>query len=106
MAPDKYYARLILDVNGNGVWDAGSYEEKRQPERVIYFMSQYEIRQNWKIEETWNISRSKPGEKPGELLKNKPKEETKKNRNYKDESKPARSNSSTPNIRGLGGVGF
>ncbi|MDR2679321.1 MAG: Ig-like domain-containing protein, partial [Tannerella sp.] len=36
MAPDKYYARLILDVNGNGVWDAGSYEEKRQPERVIY----------------------------------------------------------------------
>ncbi|MDR1116202.1 MAG: Ig-like domain-containing protein [Tannerella sp.] len=106
MAPDKYYARLILDENGNGVWDAGSYEKKRQPERVIYFMLQFEIRQNWKIEETWDISRSKPGEKPYELLKNKPKEETKKKRDYKEDSKPRRSNSSTPNIRGLGGLGI
>ncbi|MDR1524040.1 MAG: Ig-like domain-containing protein [Tannerella sp.] len=102
MAPDKYYARLILDANGNGLWDAGCYEERRQPERVIYFMLQFEIRQNWKIEETWDISKSKPGEKPSELLKNKPKEETKKKRNYKEESKPNRSSSSTPNIRGLG----
>jgi hypothetical protein len=106
MAPEKYYARLILDANGNGVWDAGSYEERRQPEQVIYFMLQFEIRQNWKIEEAWDVSKSKAGEKPYELVKNKPKEETKKKRNYKDESKPRRSNSSTPNIRGLGGLGF
>jgi hypothetical protein len=106
MVPDKYYARLILDVNGNGVWDAGSYEKKRQPERVIYFMSQFEIRQNWKIEEAWDISKSRLGEKPSELLKNKPKEETKKKRDYREESKPRRSNSSTPNIRGLGGLGI
>ncbi|MDR1381024.1 MAG: Ig-like domain-containing protein [Tannerella sp.] len=106
MAPEKYYARLILDANGNGVWDAGSYEERRQPERVIYFMQQFEIRQNWKIEETWDIGKSKPGGKPYELIKNKPKEEIRKKRDYREESKPGRSNSSSTNIRGLGGLGF
>ncbi len=102
MPAEKYYARITLDANGNGQWDAGNYEERRQPERVIYFMQQFEIRQNWKIEETWNIGKSVPGEKPSELIKNKPKEETKKNRNYKDESKPRKSNSTSTNIRGLG----
>ncbi|MDR1332003.1 MAG: Ig-like domain-containing protein [Tannerella sp.] len=106
MAPAKYYARLIFDANGNGAWDAGSYEERRQPEQVIYFMQQFEVRQNWKIEETWDVSKSKPGEKPYELLKNKPKEDTRKKRNYKDESKPRRSNSTSPSIRGLGVPGF
>ncbi|MDR1097730.1 MAG: Ig-like domain-containing protein [Tannerella sp.] len=102
MNPEKYYARIILDRNGNGMWDPGSYEKRLQPELVFYFMLQFEIRQNWKIEETWDISNSKPGEKPYELIKNKPKEDTKKKRDYREESKPRKSNSSTPNIRGLG----
>lgn len=102
MPADKYYARITLDTNGNNKWDAGNYEERRQPEKVIYFMDQFEIRQNWKIEEVWDISKSKPGEKPYELLKNKPKEDTKKKRDYKEESKPRRSSSSSTNLRGLG----
>jgi hypothetical protein len=106
MPPEKYYARLVLDTNGNNVWDAGNYEKRQQPERVIYFMLQFEIRQNWKIEESWDINSSKPGEKPSELLKNKPKEEAKKKRDYKEESKPGRSGSSSTNIRGLGGFGL
>ena len=32
--PGKYSARLINDRNGNGVWDTGKYEAKRQPEEV------------------------------------------------------------------------
>jgi hypothetical protein len=106
MTPEKYYARLILDANGNGLWDAGNYEEKRQPEQVVYLMIQLEVRQNWTIEETWDISRSQSGEKPYELLQNKPKEDRKKKRNYKEESKPGQGGSSSSNIRGLGGLGF
>jgi hypothetical protein len=106
MPPEKYFARLVLDTNGNTIWDAGNYEERRQPERVIYFMLQFEIRQNWKIEEVWDIHHSKPGEKPSELLKNKPKEETKKKRDYKEESKPRKGNSSSTSVRGLGGFGL
>ena len=101
MPAGKYYARITLDVNGNGVWDAGNYEERRQPERVIYFMNQYEVRENWKIDETWDISVSKPGEKPYELLKNKPKESERRNRDYREESKPRRSSNSGG--MGLGG---
>jgi hypothetical protein len=106
MPAEKYYARLILDTNGNGIRDAGNYEERRQPERVIYFMLQFEIRKNWKIEEMWDISKSKAGEKPSELLKNKPKEEMKKKRDYREESKPRGGSSSSTNIRGLGGLGL
>lgn len=106
MPPESYYARIVLDANGNGKWDYGNYEEKRQPEQVIYFMNptsehKFEIRQNWDIDETWDISQTKPGEKPYELLKNKPKEDTKKKRDYKEESKP-RSSSSSTGFRGLG----
>lgn len=36
LKPDKYYARLVVDLNGNGKWDTGNYAEKRQPEEVYY----------------------------------------------------------------------
>ena len=104
--PEKYYARIILDANGNGKWDAGNYEEKRQPERVFYYLDkQIEVRQNWKIEEAWDISTSKQGEKPYDLIQNKPKEETKKKRDYKEDSKPRRGNSSSMNMGGMRGIG-
>jgi hypothetical protein len=102
MSPDKYYARIILDANGNGIWDAGSYEEKRQPEIVIYFMKQFEIRQNWKIEESWDISASRLGEKPDELLKNKPKDDPKKKRDYRNENKSGSRNNTNSGMGGLG----
>jgi hypothetical protein len=107
MAPEKYYARIILDENGNGKWDAGNYAEKRQPERVIYFMTpktaQFDLTiPNWSYEETWDVSTVPIGEKPQELLKNKPKETTRQKRDYREESKPRNSRgSSSPNIRGL-----
>jgi len=101
MAAEKYYARIVLDLNGNGLWDAGNYEEKRSPETVLYCPQLFELRQNWKIEETWDVSNAHLGEKPLELLKNKPKEVNKKQRrNYRDENK--RSGGSTmPSIGGL-----
>jgi uncharacterized protein (DUF2141 family) len=107
MPPEKYYARIILDENGNGKWDAGNYAEKKQPEKVIYFMTpaatQFEIPQNWRVEETWDISTAKLGEKPEELIKNKPKEKSgEKRRDYREESNPRRGGgSSNMNIRGL-----
>jgi len=104
MPPEKYWARLILDANGNGKWDAGDYASRLQPERVVYFMKQFEIRQNWKIEETWDLSKSRPGEKPADLLINKPKEETKKKRDYREESKSRRGSSSSTSFGGLGGL--
>ena len=87
LKPDKYYARIVIDTNSNGVWDTGNYIEKRQPEEVYYSPKMYEIMQNWQVEETWNVNSTPLAkQKPLEITKNKPKEATKKKRNYKDES--------------------
>jgi len=98
---DKYYARIIFDTNRNGSWDAGNYEEKRQPERVFYFMIQFETRQNFVFEEDWDVSKSAIGQKPDDLIKNKPKDQTKIKRDYREESKPRNRNSTSTNMGGL-----
>lgn len=98
LKPDKYYARIILDTNNNGMWDTGNYAGKLQPEEVFYSPKMYEIMQNWQVEETWNVN-STPLEKqkPLEITKNKPKEVTQKKRNYKDEGQQSSSRSSGGN---------
>jgi hypothetical protein len=95
LKPDKYYARLVVDLNGNGKWDTGNYAEKRQPEEVYYSPKRYEVMQNWRVTETWNVKETPwAKQKPLEITKNKPKEATKKKRNYKDETQQKSSSSS------------
>lgn len=101
LKPDKYYTRIILDINDNGKWDTGNYAEKRQPEEVFYYPKLFDIMQNWQVEETWNVDSTPLNkQKPLEITKNKPKEATKKKRNYKDEGQQSSSGSS-----GSGGMG-
>lgn len=47
--PAKYTIRLTLDVNQNGKWDTGNYDEKRQPEPV-YWKKDTPLRANWDVE--------------------------------------------------------
>ena len=102
LKPDKYYARIIIDTNDNGVWDTGNYAEKRQPEKVYYSPKMYEIMQNWQVEETWNVTSSPLAkQKPLEITKNKPKEVTKKKRNYKDESQQSSSRNNSGGNMGM-----
>jgi len=102
LLPNKYYARLIMDANGNFVWDTGNYAEKRQPETVYYCPKVFDVKQNWEAEETWNLS-AVPfiRQKPLEITKNKPKEMTKAKRDYKSEGRQNASRSS-----GMGGRNF
>ncbi len=62
-----YYARLFVDLNGNGKYDVGNFAEKRQSEPVYYCSKSFELRQMWDNEEYWNYS-----ELP--ILRQKPKE--------------------------------
>ena len=102
LKPDKYYARIVIDTNGNGVWDTGNYIEKRQPEEVYYSPKMYEIMQNWQVEETWNVNSTPLAkQKPLEITKNKPKEATKKKRNYKDESQHSSSRNNSGGNMGM-----
>lgn len=103
LKPDKYYARLIEDENDNGIWDTGNYAEKRQPEQVWYAPRLFEVPANFEIEEVWS-PRSTPVErqKPLEITKNKPKDVTKKKRDYRQEGRQQSGSSSNP----FGGIGF
>lgn len=95
LPPDTYYARLTMDRNGNGKWDTGFYKGKEQPEEVFYYPGSFKIMENWRNDETrWNI-RMVPLDKQKSLdiTKNKPKEATKKKRDYKNEGKQTSSRS-------------
>lgn len=104
LKPDKYYARLIVDLNENDIWDTGNYAEKQQPEPVYYYPKVIEIMQNWEQEiSDWNVlSTPLHMQKPLDITKNKPKETTQKKRDYKEEGKRQSSGNSN---RG-GGLSF
>lgn len=104
LKPDKYYARLTIDLNGNGRWDTGNYAEKRQPEQVFYCPKLFQVMQNWQVEETWDVTAVPlQQQKPMEITKNKPKEITKKKRDYRNEG---RSSSSSSRGSGMGSLRF
>ena len=49
-----YYARLFVDENGNGKWDTGDYDTKKQPEEVYYYPYDFQLRHMWDAEEYWH----------------------------------------------------
>lgn len=80
LAPARYYVRLIEDYNGNGLYDTGDYEKRRQPDLAYYYPKAINIKKNWDKEENWDLF-STPVDKmkPEAVLKNKPKND-KRNR--------------------------
>ena len=54
----KYSVRLIEDANKNKKWDTGSYLEKIQPEKVIYYWKEIDLRANWDMNEIFNTSQN------------------------------------------------
>ncbi|MCO5724476.1 Ig-like domain-containing protein [Robiginitalea marina] len=55
LPPGNYRIRIIFDSNGNGKWDTGSFLEKIQPEKVIYYPGAIDMRANWEKVETFTI---------------------------------------------------
>jgi hypothetical protein len=49
IVPGIYALRVIKDSNGNGRWDTGHYEARRQPEEVMLFPLE-QLRGNWALE--------------------------------------------------------
>ena len=56
----KYTVRLIEDPNKNQQWDTGNYLMKIQPENVIYYWKEIDLRANWDMNETFNTSQNYP----------------------------------------------
>ncbi len=55
LEPKKYLLRVIFDANANKRWDTGNFLDKIQPEKVIYFPQEIEVRANWELEQVFPI---------------------------------------------------
>ncbi len=55
LKPDNYKMQLIFDENKNGRWDTGNYDKKIQPEKIIFYPGEIEIRANWSHEIDWDF---------------------------------------------------
>jgi len=56
--PSKYFIRAIYDSNKNKKWDTGNFAERIQPEQVIYFPKQMDVRANWEVSENFDLSKN------------------------------------------------
>ncbi|MEA1874164.1 MAG: Ig-like domain-containing protein [Bacteroidota bacterium] len=56
LEPGSYRVRLIMDGNNNDKWDTGNLEIERQPEHIIYYLEQIELRANWEQETDWILT--------------------------------------------------
>lgn len=54
--PGTYKLKLIFDENGNKKWDTGNYLKRIQPERILNYPGELNIRANWDVEQEWDIS--------------------------------------------------
>jgi hypothetical protein len=89
----KYYVRMFIDRNGNGIWDTGNYDEHVQPEEVYYFPKVWDMKANFEFEEKWDV-KELPLEKQklDDIKKQKPDKEKKaKDRNAERLKKLGRS---------------
>ena len=47
--PGKYFIRIIYDQNRNNRYDSGNYLKKIQPEKVIYYPDEIDVRAGWDL---------------------------------------------------------
>lgn len=57
LTPAKYKLRAILDADGNGKWSTGNYHRRFQPETVVEYKDELEIRAGWDIDlsDPWEL---------------------------------------------------
>lgn len=51
----KYKLKAILDTDSNGMWSPGNFMKKIQPEKVVFYKTELEVKANWDIDldEPW-----------------------------------------------------
>jgi len=48
--PAKYKIKFVYDLNENEKWDTGNYLKRIQPEKVLYYVGEINVRSNWDLE--------------------------------------------------------
>jgi uncharacterized protein (DUF2141 family) len=55
LSPKIYVIRATIDKNRNGKWDTGNFLQKKQPEKIVYYQTEIELRANFEMNETFNL---------------------------------------------------
>lgn len=55
LLPGQYSARLIEDLDSNGLWTNGDWKLRRQPERIFLFGKELNMRADWDLEQEWKV---------------------------------------------------
>ncbi|GAA4760043.1 MULTISPECIES: Ig-like domain-containing protein [Flavobacterium] len=57
LEPQRYSLRIIYDENKNKERDTGSYLEKRQPEEVVHYPTEIDVRANWDVNQDVDLGK-------------------------------------------------
>jgi hypothetical protein len=55
--PGIYALRIFRDENNNRSWDHGNFYKKIQPEQILHYPSEINIRAGWDLELTWELKK-------------------------------------------------
>lgn len=47
--PGTYKVMILLDENGNGIWDSGNYFQHRQAEKIQFLPNTIQVKGNWEV---------------------------------------------------------
>jgi uncharacterized protein (DUF2141 family) len=50
-----YRIRVIFDLNGDRQWTTGDFATHRQPEPASYYPKEIEVKENWELEQDWDM---------------------------------------------------
>lgn len=51
----KYRLRIYEDLNQNRRWDPGYFERRIQPEKLLYYPLELNVRAKWELKEIWEV---------------------------------------------------
>lgn len=57
LEPQRYSLRIIYDENKNRERDTGNYLEKRQPEEVVHYPTEIDVRANWDVNQDVDLGK-------------------------------------------------
>lgn len=56
LPPAKYYVRILVDNNENGIWDEADFKNNKTAEQVFIYPKMIEIRPLWEnVEDQWGV---------------------------------------------------
>ena len=56
LVPEEFTIRVIYDDNKNKVYDTGNFLQKTYAEEVYYYQKGIDVRSNWDVDETLDLS--------------------------------------------------